>query len=411
MSLRLRTAGVPPAPFGGRHLAPVWLGVPRGAPQRSRADGPVRKRILVLIPSSLEHSTTRYRFLQYLPALRDAGFDVDIRPFLTPDQERRLYSRGFNPRKLLDLVSAGLTRLAGSLRPSSYDAVIIAREAMLYGPPVVEWWLGRVWRRPLVFDFDDAVWVAYDSPTYGTIARWVKCAWKTPYIIRMSAHVLAASPNLVQYARSLHADVTWMPTVVDVGVYDQTTPWPRADPRPVIGWVGSHSTAQYLEIVAPALEELSQRHAFVFRVVGARRRVAITGVEVDNREWRADDEIRNFRSLDIGLYPIRDDQWSRGKAAFKAIQYMAAGVPCVASPVGMSCDVVEHGVTGLLARTTSEWVTAIHSLLTDRPLVARLTEAGKARVRERYSLAATSGRMIKVLVRVTSAAPNWSRPG
>jgi glycosyltransferase involved in cell wall biosynthesis len=371
----------------------------------------VRKRILVLIPSSLEHSTTRYRFLQYLPALRDAGFDVDIRPFLTPDQERRLYSRGFNPRKLLDLVSAGLTRLAGSLRPSSYDAVIIAREAMLYGPPVVEWWLGRVWRRPLVFDFDDAVWVAYDSPTYGTIARWVKCAWKTPYIIRMSAHVLAASPNLVQYARSLHADVTWMPTVVDVGVYDQTTPWPRADPRPVIGWVGSHSTAQYLEIVAPALEELSQRHAFVFRVVGARRRVAITGVEVDNREWRADDEIRNFRSLDIGLYPIRDDQWSRGKAAFKAIQYMAAGVPCVASPVGMSCDVVEHGVTGLLARTTSEWVTAIHSLLTDRPLVARLTEAGKARVRERYSLAATSGRMIKVLVRVTSAAPNWSRPG
>lgn len=354
-------------------------------------------RVLVLTSTSLDQATTRYRVLQYIPGLRAAGFELEVQPFLSTEQERRLYSPGVSLRKIAALVMAGARRARAALLAGRFDLVMICREAMLYGPPVVEWWISRIAGRRLIFDFDDAVWVAYDSPTYGAVAKWIKCSWKTPYIIRMSAHVLAASPNLVEYARGLGAPVTALPTVVDTALYDQTPPWPRTDSRPVIGWVGSHSTAQYLEIVAPALQELAQRHAFVFRVVGAQRALSIPGVEVEMVPWRADQEIQRFKSLDVGVYPIRDDVWAQGKAAFKAIQYMAAGVPCIASPVGMTRMVVEHGVNGLLARSTADWVTGLDSLLTDRAFAERLIAAGRAQVREHYSLEANLPRLLATL--------------
>jgi glycosyltransferase involved in cell wall biosynthesis len=354
------------------------------------------KQVLFLVSTSCEQASTRYRVLQYIPALNAAGFNVTVSPFLSPEQERRLYETVISPRKMLDILAAGFKRLAAALRARSFDFVVIGREAMLFGPPFIEWWVHRVCRLPIIFDYDDAVYVSYVSPTYGKAAQWIKCPWKTDSIIRMSAHVLAASPTLVEHARELGASVTFMPTVVDVRQYQDTQPWPRSDPKPVVGWIGSHSTAQYLTIISQALQELARRHSFIFRVVGAREKIEIPGVSVENRAWVLADEIGNFRSLDIGLYPLFDDAWARGKAAFKAIQYLAAGVPCVSSPVGMTREIIEHGVTGLVARNTEEWVAHIEALLKDPSLCRRLAARGLEHIREHYSLDAHAPRLVDV---------------
>jgi glycosyltransferase involved in cell wall biosynthesis len=213
----------------------------------------------------------------------------------------------------------------------------------------------------------------------------------------MCTHVLAGNEYLARFARQYSSSVTVLPTVVDIAQFEGADLEARRDSHLRIGWIGSHSTAQYLELIAPALQDLARHYAFVFRVVGAGRTVSIPGVTVENRPWQRDREVHEFRSLDIGLYPIWDDRWAQGKCAFKAIQYMAAGVPCICSPVGMTTDVVAHGVNGLLAGSTSEWIWCLHSLAADADLRHRLARAARQTIGERYSLQVHAPRLAAVL--------------
>lgn len=341
------------------------------------------KDVLMLAPLPIGSAATRFRLHQYIPALLARGMRATIRPFLNEADVTLLYGGRISASMALAAWRAVWGRVRDMVAASRADVIVVQRELALVGPPVLEWLLRERLRRPVVFDFDDAIWEPYASPTYGaTLSRLLKIPSKTHYTVRAANEVIAGSPYLAAYARARNPKVTVIPTVVDTEVF---LPRRGQNATPVIGWIGTHSTGPYLAAVLPSLARLARHHDFVLRVIGARVE-PVPGVKIEHRPWSLATEVQDFQALDVGLYPMPDDRWSRGKSGFKAIQYMACGVPVVASPVGPVKDIIAHGQTGFLATHEDEWTLALTRLLDDAELRAAVGAAGRANVKSAWSL-------------------------
>jgi len=341
-----------------------------------------RLRVLTLVPYPLGQAPgQRYRIEQWAPYLQEAGIELDFAPFATPALARLLYQPGHVFTKAVHMLRALGARVPTSLRAASYDAVYLYREASLLGPA----WLERLaWQRNarILYDFDDAIWLHYVSPRNRHLS-YLKAPGKTRGLCRMAAAVTVGSEHLAQYARRYNRNVTVVPSTVSLREYRPGPARPQAS-DPVIGWTGSHSSVQYLCLVKDALRALAQRRHFRFQVIGVDG-LGIPGVRVECRPWNSRTEVEDLWPLDIGIMPLADDPWTAGKCAMKAIQYMGVGIPAVVSPVGANVEVVEHGVSGIHASTTDEWVCALERCLDDQGLRRRLGQAGRAAVVTRYS--------------------------
>jgi len=354
------------------------------------------KRLLVLAPAPSISASTRFRLELFFPALHAVGIEPVLRPFLDEAGFRALYRRGQPIAK----IHAACAALAGRVRDlwsaTSADAVLVHREAALVGPPLWELAVSHGLRRPLLFDFDDALWVPYDSPTYGRrLSRLLKWPEKIDTIVRGASLVMAGNEYLAEWAAHRNDHVEIFPTVVDTRVF---TPIRAMHDRPVLGWIGTHSTLPYLASIVPALQQLATRRAFVLKVVGAT--LDVPGIDIDNRSWRLDSEVADFQSQDIGLYPLVEDAWSLGKSGFKAVQYMACGVPVVASPVGVTTRMVRHGKTGYLATTHHEWAQHLENLLDDVEARRSLGAEGRRDAVALWSLEAHAARWVASIQRV-----------
>jgi glycosyltransferase involved in cell wall biosynthesis len=208
---------------------------------------------------------------------------------------------------------------------------------------------------------------------------------------------VAGNDYLAAFARAHNPAVTVIPTAVDTNRFVPRAAPPPPDRQPVVGWIGSPTTLPYLETIADVLAEVARQHAFVLRVSGAGRPVHFPGVTVEAAPWSMANEVTLFNTCDIGVYPLTDDEWARGKCGFKAIQCMACGVPVVAAAVGVNREIIVDGVNGFLASTPREWVDKLGRLLTDRALRVRMALAGRQTIEERYSLRVTAPRLAAVL--------------
>lgn len=357
-------------------------------------------KVLALASYPSEAAATRFRLEQFVAPLAGRGISLTIHPFLDSKLFKQLYRHGSFPRTAIGLIKSGFMRLADVLSARKADVVLIQREAMMFGPPLIEWLTTRALKRPMVLDLDDATYVSYTSPTYGGIGKALKWFSKTDDLIRWAAIVTCGNRSIAEYVSSKGARARIIPTVVDTDVFRPAPPRQAGNPV-VLGWIGTHSTFPYLESIFPALQELASTQRFRLKVVGAGAdEVRIPGVGVDNLPWEASREVEDFQSLDVGLYPIDAalySGWAAGKSGFKAIQYMAVGVPYVATPVGGSAEIGVEGATHLFASTKDEWRDALEGLVGDAGRRREMGEAGRSHAIEHYGLEAQADKLAAAL--------------
>lgn len=343
-------------------------------------------------------ASSRLRMLQYLPALRASGFDVTIEPLLADAYVRALYEGRFALRE----VAAGyLRRLVSLWQARRFDVVWVEKELLPWLPV----WMERLARSPaVVVDYDDAVFHRYDQHP----RPWVRhlLGQRVDAIMRRADLVTVGNAYLA--ARAMQAGcarVEHVPTVVDLARYPRVPQPGTRDDGVAIGWIGSPTTASYLRMVAPAIERLARERAVRAVAIGARPD-QIAGTPFVAQAWNEAAEARDLSALDIGIMPLPDAPWERGKCGYKLIQYMASGLPVVASPVGVNTEIVAHGEQGLFAVSEDDWHAALTRLVDDAEARRRMGKAGRARVEAWYSLRAQAPRVVEILreaVRVGAA--------
>lgn len=342
-------------------------------------------KILFLIPYPLKESPSqRFRFEQYLEILSREGHTIRIQSFLEASDWKVFFNPGSLLRKLVLLSSGWLQRLWMLTYAHNFQVIFIHREVGPFGPPVLEWLLAKVWRKRLVFDFDDAIWTT-DRKNESALLRFLKWRSKAASICRWSYRVSAGNAFLSDFARKFNSQVTINPTTVDLNHHRRTSFQPTKD-FVTIGWTGSHSTLPYLEFLEPTLNRLLQIHPQTRFVVIADVPPKLNIPNLQFISWSAVTEVEDLCRIDIGIMPLPDDEWSRGKCGFKALQYMSLGIPAVVSPVGVNKEIVDDGVNGYWCSTADEWFKRLEGLLLDAGLRRRMGAQGLEKVAKRYSV-------------------------
>lgn len=362
------------------------------------------QRVLFLTRYAPLGASSRYRVYQYLPFLSQEGVEGVVRPLFSNAYLQRLYSDRPRWRKLwgqVPVVVGALTRRWWLLlrEISDCDIIFVQYEALPYLPFALE---KRLFTSglPVVVDYDDAVYLNYEQHPNPLLRRILRS--KVSGIVTRSRQVIAGNRYLAEWATKFNSNVTVIPTSVDLRKYPLGTIARPANAKPVIGWIGTPITARYLKLLERALRALRTRHDFVLKVIGAPD-FRMDGIEIVRVPWNESTEVDELRTCDIGVMPISDEPWGYGKSALKLIQYLAAGVAAVASPVGANCDVVKDGENGLFARTESDWVEKLALLIEQPALRRQLAETGRHTVEESFSLQANAPRFVDVLRRATSA--------
>ncbi len=344
-------------------------------------------RVRVLFLSLQAHGRSpsqRYRVEAFEPALRAAGIELIERPVLTADDLRVFYGRSPPPAKARIAVKA-LLRRAASVRPrvrSRPDVVFVQREAFFLLGAWSEWLASL--QAPIVYDFDDAIWIHAVSEANRRFA-FLKNVDKIARIVGLAHTVIAGNDYLADWARAHSRNVHVVPTCVDSTVFH---PAPRrADGPVVIGWSGSPTTLEHYKTILPALRRVKARYGerVRFRLMGAPS-FRDDALGLVGEAWSEAAEPPFLQQMHVGLMPLPDDEWTRGKCGLKGLTSMASGAATVMSPVGVNTSIVRHGIDGLHASTEDEWIGRLSELVEDASLRDRLGAAGRERVVAHYSV-------------------------
>lgn len=358
-------------------------------------------RIAALVPYAIGTTPSqRFRLEQWAIPLASRGIEIDFLPFADRSVMKLLSLPGRHAMKGFALLAAFARRLRTLRRMTTYDAVVLHRSAALFGPAILERSLPR--RAPLIYDFDDAIFLQHTAAVNRWFG-WLKFAGKTATICRLAHHVVVGNDYLAEYAGRYNARVTIVPTSIDTDAYRPQPRSSRGGPV-IVGWTGSSTSQTHLELFVPTLRALVARRAIELRVI-SNRPPDLEGVPHVWEPWDDTREAEAIGNFDIGIMPMPDDAWSKGKCALKALQCMATGVATVASAVGANREVIEHGKNGLLASSPEEWLGQLERLIDDEGLRARLGAEARRTVVEKYSMARSSSLLSEVILDTVAQNP------
>jgi glycosyltransferase involved in cell wall biosynthesis len=361
---------------------------------RSSSDFKRQKTVNILLLTRYDRlgASSRLRSLQFLHMFREAGMTYAVQPLFSDEVLKSKYKTGAYGLDMLLL--AYLARIKQLMQRNKFDLVWIEKEALPWLPA----WFEKILLRgtPYVLDYDDALFHNYDLHRYLLVRALL--GKRLDDLMAGARLVTCGNDYLAQRARAAGAPwVEIVPTVIDLDRYTPKPSYDLVEAVPKIVWIGSPSTIQYLIKLEEPLSALAKKTPFKFklRVIGGT--ITMQGVDVECVPWTEDTEVQNIAECDVGIMPLNDSPWERGKCGYKLIQYMACGLPVVASPVGVNTQIVQDGFNGFLAEESDAWVAKLGQLLGDTALRAKMGGAGRQRVVSEYCIQQVGPRLINLL--------------
>ncbi len=358
------------------------------------------KKILVICPYPEDVAPSqRLKFEQYYPHFRAAGYQVDVSPFISKGFFSVIYKKGFLFQKIGYTIAGYLGRIGDLFRLHRYDVVYLHLWATPFGPPVFEWLIRKLARR-VVYDIDDLVYLKNVDSKAHPLVTIIKGRKKPIYLMKAADHVITCTPYLDEFVRRFNQHTTDISSTVDTD--ERYIPLPQVSKQKLtLGWSGSLSTSKYFYLLENVLKRLKKKFDFDILVIGDAG-VSIAGLDIKAIDWKEETEIENLKKIDIGLYPLPEEEWVLGKSGLKAIQYMALGIPTVATGIGANFRVVDHGVSGFLVKTEDEWVEALSKLLEDENLRHAMGKEARKKVDREFSIRENKLKYLQVLQRLSS---------
>lgn len=345
-----------------------------------------KKKILFIVAHRPGRSPgQRFRFEQYLRYFEQSGFECTYSYIISEKDDTIFYSKGHYLKKFLILLKSIFIRLSDLKKAQNFDIIYIYREALMLGSTLFE----RKFKKKgvkIILDYDDAIWLP-DVSNANSNLSWLKNPLKTVTIARLSDMIFAGNNFLATFARAYNSNVKVVPTTLDTSIYNATIHEKKANNVVCIGWTGSLTTLKHFELAIPIFKELAKKYPEKLRFKMIADIPFVTDiVSVDFCKWSQENEVVDLMDIDIGIMPLPDNDWAKGKCGFKGLQYMALGIPTVMSPVGVNSEIINNGINGFLASSHQEWIEQLSKLIESEELRLQLGENGRQTVEEKFSV-------------------------
>ena len=336
---------------------------------------------------------SRYRVYKYLDYLKKENIEFIVCPPMSNSLFQKLYQTNNPVKKFLFYLVTYLVRLKQLTKVGNYDIIFIHQGLCYLGPPILEYLMAKL-NNNLIYDVDDAHFV---KPVFSTgIAARFHDRERIAKLANLSKHIIVSVDFIKSYVQKYNSNITIIPTSIDFERYALKSYEKKVNQSIIIGWAGSPSGFIYLQELEDVFKRLAKLYNVKLKIISSSPFDSYN-IDVINCQWKLENEIEDLQSLDIGIMPLTDEEFERGKGGFKIIQYMGVGLPVICSPVGVNTEIIHDGVNGFLAKTKEDWFKKLSLLIIDNTVREELGRKARASIKDEFTIKANAPVFIQVL--------------
>ena len=357
-----------------------------------------QKKILIICPNPEGYAPgQRLKYEQYFENWKQNGYDITVKPFISTSFQKIVYKKGYLASKFYYTILGYVSRIITLFNLRQYDIVYIFLWVTPFGFPLFEVLYCEIAKR-VIYDIDDLVYTTNkNSPWY---SKLFKTKYKPIYMMKKAEHVITCTPYLDEFVRKYNRNTTDISSTVDTAKkYNCVNLYSNEKPL-TIGWSGSHSTVRHFLTIKNVLVTIQQKYPDIKIMVMGGSNIQIPNLKVESTEWSEEKEIATLQSFDIGIYPLPNEQWVYGKSGLKAIQYMALGIPTIATAIGTNFRVIGNGTSGYLVNSEEEWIEKLTLLIENPSLRKQIGMAGRVKVEDFFSVHANEEKYLNAFNKI-----------